>query len=114
MNPSPRNVSEAIRQARLEWQGAKGFSAYVQTLAYFGRSNEAAEVLLAADPTLSPGIIWTLSGPQFRELRRDPRFMVIARRYGLVDYWTATGRWPDFCFEPDLPYDCKAEVAKLR
>ena len=21
--------------------------------------------------------------------------------------------WPDFCSEPDLPYDCKAEAAKL-
>lgn len=113
MNPSPRNVSEAIRQARLEWQGAKGFSAYVQTLAYFGRSDEAAEVLLAADPTLSPGIIWTLSGPQFRDLRRDPRFMEIARHLELIPYWQETGKWPDFCSEPDQPYDCKAEAAKL-
>jgi hypothetical protein len=31
----------------------------------------------------------------------------------LLDYWRASGKWPDFCFEPDLPYDCKAEAAKL-
>ena len=33
-------------------------------------------------------------------------------RFGLVDYWRATGKWPDFCAEPGQPYDCKAEAAK--
>ena len=35
-------------------------------------------------------------------------------RIGLVDYWRTTGKWPDFCSDPSLPYDCKAEAAKLR
>lgn len=113
IDPSPGNISEAIRQARLGWQGASGFPAYVRTLAHFGRSDEAAEVLLATDPRLSPGIIWSLFGPQFRGLRRDPRFMKIAQRLELIPYWQETGKWADFCSEPDLPYDCKAEAAKL-
>ena len=46
-------------------------------------------------------------------LRRDPRFMGLAAKLGLVDYWRATGQWPDFCAEPGLPYDCKGEAAKL-
>ncbi|HVN01979.1 MAG TPA: TIR domain-containing protein [Caulobacteraceae bacterium] len=46
-------------------------------------------------------------------LRRDPRFMQLAARLGLVNYWRATGAWPDFCAEPGLPYDCKAEAARL-
>jgi hypothetical protein len=46
-------------------------------------------------------------------MRRDPRFMALAARIGLVDYWRATGHWPDFCAEPGLPYDCKAEAARL-
>lgn len=29
------------------------------------------------------------------------------------DYWRKSGKWPDFCFRPDLPYDCKAEAARL-
>jgi len=37
----------------------------------------------------------------------------LAARVGLVDYWRTSGHWPDFCFEPGLPYDCKAEAAKL-
>ncbi len=39
--------------------------------------------------------------------------MALAARIGLVDYWRSTGEWPDFCFDPRLPYDCKAEAAKL-
>ena len=46
--------------------------------------------------------------PEMREFRRDPRFMPLAKRMGLVDYWLATDKWPDFCSEPDLPYDCRA------
>jgi DNA-binding winged helix-turn-helix (wHTH) protein/tetratricopeptide (TPR) repeat protein len=39
-------------------------------------------------------------------LRRDPRFMRVAKAWGLLDYWRATGRWPDFCGDAGLPYDC--------
>ncbi len=46
-----------------------------------------------------------------RPIRRDRRFMDLAARLGLVDYWRATGRWPDFCTEPDLPYNCRAWAA---
>lgn len=45
-------------------------------------------------------------------MRRDPRFIVLARQLGLVDYWRQTGKWPDYCAEPDLPYDCQAEAAR--
>jgi hypothetical protein len=31
----------------------------------------------------------------------------------LLSHWQKGGKWPDFCFEPDLAYDCKAEAAKL-
>ena len=51
--------------------------------------------------------------PSLREFRHDPRFMALAKRIGLVDYWQQSGKWPDFCFDPDQPYDCKAEAAKL-
>jgi TolB-like protein len=45
-------------------------------------------------------------------LRKDPRFMALAAKLGLVAYWRSSGAWPDFCAEPGLPYDCKAEAAK--
>jgi DNA-binding winged helix-turn-helix (wHTH) protein/TolB-like protein len=51
--------------------------------------------------------------PEMKALRADPRFMPLAHRLGLVDYWRSTGRWPDFCAEPDLPYDCRAVAETL-
>ena len=65
----------------------------------------------AADPV--GGDFGLLFSPVTRSVRRDPRFMALAARLGLVDYWRATGHWPDFCSEPSLPYDCKVEAAKL-
>jgi hypothetical protein len=54
-----------------------------------------------------------LFGAQTADMRRDPRFMQLMQRFGLVSYWRSTDHWPDFCSEPGLPYDCKAVAAKL-
>jgi len=50
--------------------------------------------------------------PLTAPIRRDPRFMQLAARLGLVDYWRSSGKWPDFCADPALPYNCQAEAAK--
>jgi DNA-binding winged helix-turn-helix (wHTH) protein/TolB-like protein len=50
--------------------------------------------------------------PGIDRLRRDPRFMTIVARAGLVSYWRKTGVWPDFCADATLPYDCKVEAEK--
>lgn len=55
-----------------------------------------------------PGSPLFLYYPEMRAVRADPRFWTLAKRIGLVDYWRKSGRWPDFCAEPGLPYDCKA------
>lgn len=59
------------------------------------------------------GSAYLLFGAQTAAMRHDRRFMQLAQRLGLADYWRSTGHWPDFCSEPGLPYDCKAEVARL-
>ncbi len=46
-------------------------------------------------------------------MRRDPRFMPLAAKVGLVATWEKTGKWPDFCAEPGLPYDCRAAARAL-
>jgi adenylate cyclase len=46
-------------------------------------------------------------------LRSDPRFMPLMRRAGLVDYWLETDRWPEFCDDPGLPYDCRQEALRV-
>ncbi len=51
--------------------------------------------------------------PTTAAMRYDPRFMPLARKLGFVAYWRATGRWPDFCSEPGLPYDCRREAVKI-
>lgn len=55
---------------------------------------------------------YVLFRPWMASMRRDPRFMGLAQRIGLTDYWRQSGKWPDFCTDPGLPYDCKAEAAK--
>lgn len=55
---------------------------------------------------------YVLFRPWLSNVRRDPRFIRLAKRLGLVDYWRQSGHWPDFCSDPELPYDCKAEAAK--
>ncbi len=46
------------------------------------------------------------------ELRNDLRFPRLCARLGLVEFWTATGKWPDCADE--APYDFRAECAKVR
>jgi TolB-like protein len=46
------------------------------------------------------------------ELRNDPRFVPLCARLGLVEFWMATGKWPDCADE--VPYDFRAECEKAR
>ena len=86
----------------------------VSELANFGFNDDAYAVVANYSPAKMAGIDspTLLFGPD-NALRRDPRFIRFAARLGLVDYWRSTGKWPDFCAEPGLPYDCKTEAAKL-
>jgi class 3 adenylate cyclase/TolB-like protein len=72
---------------------------------------ETADALLARE---GEGAWWGMFfEPSGRAVRRDPRFMPFMQRAGLVDYWRTSNQWPDFCAEPDLPYDCRTEAARL-
>jgi TolB-like protein/Flp pilus assembly protein TadD len=50
---------------------------------------------------------------QTAAMRADPRFMPLMRDLGLLQHWRASGHWPDFCADPELPYRCEAEAARL-
>jgi adenylate cyclase len=59
-------------------------------------------------------ISWrTMFYPMTAPMRRDPRFMPVMQRAGLVEYWMETNRWPDFCEDPSLPYDCRQEARRV-
>ena len=114
IEPSAQNKSQAISDAR-ELYARSPDTAWVvaRALAEFGSVDELIGFLLASDANVPVNTTWTLFRTSFEALHRDRRFMEVATRLGLVDYWRASGKWPDFCFDPDLPYDCKTEAAKL-
>jgi TolB-like protein/class 3 adenylate cyclase len=46
--------------------------------------------------------------------QRDRRIWRTFDAVGLTRYWRETNEWPDFCSEPNFPYDCKAVAAEQR
>ncbi|HXQ09575.1 MAG TPA: TIR domain-containing protein [Caulobacteraceae bacterium] len=56
----------------------------------------------------STHLLWATAFP---ELRTDIRFVTLCARLGLVEYWTATQKWPD-CAD-QVPYDFRAECERL-
>jgi hypothetical protein len=110
VKPTAENIQRALANAR-----ASGFySTRVEVLQAFGRGDEVFELLMRAPiQRLDQSTLQTLFRPTLKNFRQNPRFLRIAQRLGLLNYWRKSGNWPDFCFEPGLPYDCKAEAAKL-
>lgn len=104
----------AAAQPGAAWERA-GVQVAVECLARMGFVDDAFAVVQSRQPltiqgNIQPGFLFS---PETASLRRDPRFMQIAQRIGLTGYWRRTGRWPDFCAEPGLPYDCRMEAARL-
>jgi hypothetical protein len=113
-DPSPAKVQALVAAVKqLErvpnWGGA-GFA--VQSLGEFHQTDSVLGWLSRIPPALIAENGYILFRPGLSSTRQDPRFMAIAARIGLVRYWRSTGNWPDFCMQPGLPYDCKAEAAK--
>ena len=113
MDPSPAKIARAVQFTRAGAKFYRDYSFLAQTLAEFHREDELYTFLLAWKPPHARSGFEVLFRPQFKKFRQDPRFMQIATKAGLVAYWRTSGRWPDFCFAADLPYDCKQEAAKL-
>lgn len=76
-------------------------------------ATDAAYALISKDPDPRDIDTTILFRPYAEGMRQDPRFMALAARLGLVDYWRATNHWPDFCAPPQKTYDCKAAIAAL-
>lgn len=116
LNPTEASIDHAVAaQIEMHRQAPVYISGLVVTLATFGRNKEAIEALLAYKHPEAAG--FNSEGwfrPATKGMRRDPRFMQAMAKLGLLKYWKRSGYWPDFCFAPDLPYDCKTEAAKYR
>jgi tetratricopeptide (TPR) repeat protein len=112
---TPREIEAVLLQGRRALQTyPDAIQHQAQALAEFGRDEELIGILLNwRRMDLVDILAGILFRPAFADLHKDRRFIQVADRLGLLTYWRKTDRWPDFCFEPDLPYDCKVEAAKL-
>jgi Flp pilus assembly protein TadD len=114
LNSTPASVDRAIGVSR-EVVDRFGYAAsHAEVLAAFEKNDQLFTLLMGLskkqpDPLLTA----VMFRPVMKLFRQDPRFMQVAKHLGLVDYWQSSGKWPDFCFEPGLPYECRAEAAKL-
>jgi hypothetical protein len=112
--PTPAAREKARAQVKAAATQPGGFEVAFLCLARMGYVDDAFDVARSYRPDDPNGLqAGELFGPEAAGMRRDPRFMQLANRIGLVRYWHATGKWPDFCAEPGLPYDCKAEAARM-
>ena len=122
-NPTRENVG-GIRRAlhtHFERTGAVDVSRLVYA-AHLGLVDDAYRTAGAArlgpqgtaDDIMGPdgyrtGLLFHAGMP---ELRNDPRFVPLCARLGLVEFWLASGTWPD-CVD-EVPYDFRAACAKTR
>jgi tetratricopeptide (TPR) repeat protein len=114
-DPTAANVDRAIEDA-LSWYEKAPTTIYhlVQVLGAFHRNDQLISILLNwSHPDKVTYVLDGLFRPAIRPAFRDPRMIAVAKRLGVLGYWQKTGKWPDFCSDPDLPYDCKKEAAKL-
>jgi TolB-like protein/DNA-binding winged helix-turn-helix (wHTH) protein len=52
--------------------------------------------------------------PAFTQARQDPGIMEYFAKTGQLDYWLQTETWPDYCSDPQLPYDCDDAARRYR
>ena len=115
IDPTPAKVERAVNAVRRRGiTSSKAINDLGQLLAQFEREDEVYDLIMGWQRTDQAGAMTgMLFRPTLQRFRSNPRFMKVAAHLGLLAHWQNSGKWPDFCFEPDLPYDCKAEAAKL-
>lgn len=113
-DPTPTKVAAALEDGRRAYARQPDLIFHVaMACGEFNREMELLDLLLKVPLA---DAIWTsdvMYRPMLAEFWHDPRSHLYAKRIGLLQYWRRSGQWPDFCFEPDLPYDCKNEAARL-
>jgi tetratricopeptide (TPR) repeat protein len=108
-----RAAAERKSQVAFASRAPINLSFAIENLSQLGLLDDAFALADRLQSVRVPINVGVLFNPPAAAMRRDPRFIALAARLGLVDYWRSTGKWPDFCTEPGLPYDCKAEAAKV-
>lgn len=114
IDPGPRTIEAALDAFRDRSRKGAGDWGYLQALGTFNRVDEAYQAL-ESDEAIEGFKASTdaFFRVHMRPVYTDPRFMRVAQRMGLLEYWNTSGRWPDICRDPKLPYDCKKLAAQL-
>ena len=114
IDPTPAKIEQAIENARASYRrNPIHLWLYIEALSIFDRDADLLNLLMSAPLDQVRSNTYVTFGPWAGKFWRDPRSLAYARRVGLIHYWQSSGKWPDFCFDPDLPYDCKKEAARL-
>jgi hypothetical protein len=115
LNPTPENLSRMVHFVSRETRKAPAaVPLRIQALGHADATDEAYAMMDQPGVTAATvGATAVLFRPHLKNFRYDPRFMQISKRLGLLDYWLANETWPDFCEDPRLSYDCRAEARRL-
>lgn len=114
LSHKPKDIDLAVRDADAAYQRSNmAWTNLVQTLSSFDREDELLALLMRVPIAEAIYVTDVTFRPAARELWRNPTSLAYAKRVGLLQYWRSSGKWPDFCGETDLPYNCEKEAAKL-
>jgi DNA-binding winged helix-turn-helix (wHTH) protein/tetratricopeptide (TPR) repeat protein len=110
-NPTRENIDALVALSRKQdWSSLVA----LQSLVAVGRIDDA--YALATHKDMKPELRAypdSLFRANMRPFQLDRRFMPLVDGIGLVRFWIASGTWPDFCDDKDLPYDCRTEARRL-
>ena len=105
----------AIEEAKRVVVDAPNRAYFLARLYERNGDHAAALEWLARAPTRDAQVQWsTLFWPDAAGLRAEPAFFRKMFDLGLLNWWLARRKWPDFCSEPGLKYDCATEARRLR
>jgi TolB-like protein len=108
-----------LTQAEIDAGCVEGFHTAPESIyGYFGHADAAYRAIEKRYESYARNSFgnWrvNLFESYMRVVRADVRFMPLAQRLGLVEYWLDTDQWPDFCTTEKLPYDCKEAALATR
>ncbi len=112
--PSPSNIAKVLSSVGpvKEHPTPTELGGAIQALGYFDRIDETFRWLGNASRDELAAASYLLFRPALANVRKDPRFIAVVRRIGLLKFWRESDKWPDFCNDQTLVYNCKAEAAK--
>lgn len=113
LDRTPAKIQRAFADAHdLYRSRPRAIAHLIQVYGEFDREKELVELLIKAPEPDTQLVDLTFRAP-VADFWKHPRSLIVARRVGLLRYWRTSGKWPDFCQAPDLPYNCRTEAAKL-